>query len=69
MIENGFPIKRIKYSLELCDQEYLKKIGSTKTCASESDSYEYLNHLYVSTQYDMMKADLNNIRKNVESEQ
>ena len=59
---------RIKYSLELCDQEYLKSLGSNKTCASEADSIQYLDNLYVSTQYDMIKADLNNIHKNIDSQ-
>ena len=68
MIEHGFPTKRIKYSLELCDQIYLNSLGSNKTCASETDSIKYLDNLYVSTQYDIIKADLNNIRKNVDSE-
>ena len=58
-------MKRIKYSIEYCDQAYLKSIGSTTICSSEVETEKFLKHLYVSIQYNKKFADMNNINKEV----
>ena len=45
----------------MCDQENLNRIGSTKTCASEDDAWEWIKKLEFSGHYNKPYVNIDNI--------